>query len=319
MPPNPAPPPAPSASIRTPMAAGGRRAGGLDLGPKFQVRQRHFSFLECVALVAAPSLLFIFNCYFFALAYQRSPRVVLSVVLATFAVCTFQCSRVAKEPEEAFRFYITAACAVAVFASTPVGLFAYTSFFSEYWFCRSSHSYANVLPSESASGYVDAGMIVFAEEARIDASRGVGYKDVHNFCVAPILDDADDVSRVQFWAAGVDCCGPRGTFACDDAWDKQAHAGIVLSPQRADWRPEFALAIKQAEAAFGIASAKEPVFVRWLVDPERVSLNFWRIGNGIVLAASMVFLMLSGTVTLFVNSALKGFTDYAPGRGPRDV
>lgn len=315
--PNPAPPPAPSASIRTPLAGGpgGRRAPApLDVGPKFQIRQRHFSFLELLALVGGSSLLFVVNCYFFALAFQRTPRMVLTVILTAFAVSCLQCSRSARQPEHLFRFYASAACAVAIFLSTPVGLLAYSSFFSEYWFCRGSHSYANVLPSESASGYVDAGMIVFADEARIDASRGVGYKDVHTFCVAPILDDADDVKRVQFWAAGIDCCGPRGTFACDDAWDKQAHAGIVVSPTRPDWQPQFALAVKQAEAAFGIASANEPVYVRWVVDPERVQLNFWRVGNGILLGASMVHLMLSGTVFLFVNSALQGFTDYSIGR-----
>ena len=31
---------------------------------------------------------------------------------------------------------------------------------------------------------------MFAEEARLDVSRALGYKDVDVYCVAPVLDDA---------------------------------------------------------------------------------------------------------------------------------
>ena len=51
------------------------------------------------------------------------------------------------------------------------------NFYSIYWLYHDSHAYANVLPSEPAAGYLDAGKLVFAEEAHIDARRGMGFKD----------------------------------------------------------------------------------------------------------------------------------------------
>ena len=41
--------------------------------------------------------------------------------------------------------------------------------------------------------------------------------------------------------------------------------------QRASLR--YALAVKQAAAAFGLATAKNPIFVEWVVDPEKVRLG----------------------------------------------
>lgn len=32
----------------------------------------------------------------------------------------------------------------------------------------------------------------------------------------------------------------------------------------------YALAVKQAAAAFGLTTAKNPLFVQWVVDPEKV-------------------------------------------------
>jgi len=46
---------------------------------------------------------------------------------------------------------------VALVAATVVGVFAYGEFLGKYWNARGSHSFANVLPSEDAAGYADAG------------------------------------------------------------------------------------------------------------------------------------------------------------------
>jgi len=37
----------------------------------------------------------------------------------------------------------------------------------------------------------------------------------HTYCVAPIL--SADAEKAEFWAVGVDCCGARASFMCDDA------------------------------------------------------------------------------------------------------
>lgn len=278
-----APPRAPMASHRIPAAP--------VASPKPQGRVRQLVMQELIALVVLPWLVFVLNCYLFAVAYHRTPKIVMGLIMVAMATCGFYCSKGVSRPDHPFRLYLSSACLLAISVATPVGLFAYGNYFSEYWFCADSHSYVNILPSEAALGYRDAGMVLFADEARVDASRSLGYKDGQVYCVAPILDDSDNSKNVQFWAAGVNCCGNRGSFSCDDAWDAQAHAGVVLSPQRRDWQPQYENAVRQAEAAFGVISAKNPVFVRWVVDPSKVQMNFWRIGNGILLGASVIYLV----------------------------
>ena len=71
-------------------------------------------------------------------------------------------------------------CIAGILVSCILGLVAYRNFYSIYWLYHDSHAYANVLPSEPAAGYLDAGKLVFAEEARIDATKGMSFKDSFN-------------------------------------------------------------------------------------------------------------------------------------------
>eukprot|EP00913_Durusdinium_trenchii_P009980 g9366.t1 len=92
----------------------------------------------------------------------------------------------------------------------------------------------------------------------------------------------------------MDCCS-RGTFECDDAWDQKAHAGLVLQA-----RDQYRLAVRQAAAAYGLASAKEPIFVQWVVDPEKVELNYWMLGNGILVGSCLISLVISGVLNVIL-------------------
>ena len=65
---------------------------------------------------------------------------------------------------------------VAVVAGNIVGVYIYSQFFSQYWAYDMNPTYANVLPSEPAAAYADAGIIKFASSARIDTTKAVGYK-----------------------------------------------------------------------------------------------------------------------------------------------
>ncbi|CAK0871502.1 unnamed protein product, partial [Prorocentrum cordatum] len=224
------------------------------------------------------------------------------------------------DPDEKWQFYTVAMCLVAIVAATVVGVFTYGEFLGKYWNARGSHSYANVLPSEDAAGYADAGKLVFAEEARLDVSRALGYKDVNVYCVAPVLDDAP-LAEVQFWAVGVDCCEQRGSFDCDDAWDSDARSGVVVSPLHG-WHSQYALAVRQAEHAFELASAQEPVFVRWVVDPEKVTRNYFHFGVGILVVAVAAYGVLSCVVAHFLKTARSPRRDGRGGgahSGPRDA
>eukprot|EP00440_Ansanella_granifera_P075076 gb/GFBE01081476.1/.p1 GENE.gb/GFBE01081476.1/~~gb/GFBE01081476.1/.p1 ORF type:complete len:295 (+),score=50.75 gb/GFBE01081476.1/:1-885(+) len=261
---------------------------------------------ELASLVVIPWGLCVTICYLFATAYHRSPLMVWTIVVAAFAVCAAQVRPEQHRQDSQSHSATVMSCLAGISGSSAFGFVAYAAFYSKYWASHDSHAYANVLPSEAAAGYADAGKLIFAEEARIDVSRAMGYKDGTVYCVAPILDDSD-AGKIQFWAVGQDCCGPRGSFSCDDAWDQKAHAGMVL-PQRSR-QPQYALAVKQAEAAYGVKSASEPVFVSWVVDPERVELNYWRLGNGVLVGVCIVFLVLMGTVAITLTSNFKQYSE----------
>merc|ERR1719235_1022190 len=116
---------------------------------------------------------------------------------------------------------------VAVIFGTLAGLYNYHTHMFQYWSYDENRSYTNVLPSEPAAAHGDAGKMVFANTARVDTTRAVGYKAGTTYCVAPILDDAQ-LDRVEYWAAGIDCCPSRGDFVCDDAWNPKAKSGVVV-------------------------------------------------------------------------------------------
>jgi len=237
---------------------------------------------QAILLAIIPWYVFVTVSIAFALAYHQHKGATWALLILAALVFI---SLVNIFRAEKWLFFTSALCLVALGTAAAVGLFTYSEFLGKYWDSRDSHAYANVLPSEDAAGYADAGKLVFAEEARLDVSRALGYKDVNVYCVAPILDDAP-AKEVQFWAVGVDCCEQRGFFDCDDAWDSDAKSGVVVSPLR-HWHTQYALAVQQAEHTFELASAPEPVFVRWVVDPDRLTRNYFRFGMGILIVATV--------------------------------
>jgi len=187
-----------------------------------------------------------------------------------------------------------------------VGIFAYDCCIREYWTAQQLEARENVLPAEPAGAYANAGEIVFADEARVDPSKAVGYKDTSVYCVAPIASDAP-MDTVQFWAAGLDCCGARGSFVCDDAWNPKAHSGLVIrnSTLGEDLRGQYMKAVKLAEITYAIASVKEPIFVRWVSNPDQVELNIWRAGMGVLLACIIIATLVCGLQACGIHLALR--------------
>lgn len=246
-------------------------------------------------LAVGPWICFVVTVVQFIAAYHRTPRIVLIPLMVGFAFGALRAKR-AKDMQDRNQFEVTMLCLMALLLGAAVGLAVYEEYFGYYWYVSDGYSYANIFPSENAMSYSDAGMIIFADEARLDSSRAMGFKDTHTYCVAPIMDDTRGATPVQFWAAGVDCCGARGNFICDDASDPIAHAGMVIqniSGFQHDWHHQYLQAVAQAEAAYGITSSAEPLFVRWLVDPAQLQLINWRFGIGIVIVACAAYLAFS--------------------------
>lgn len=267
-----------------------------------KVKPQFFTFMQLVSLLAVPSFICVVTCTLFADFFHTAHAFVFIFVTTGIATCLFAYYGDVRRQEQPYRSTMALWILAALVVATVAGSYAYFFYYSRYWSYRDSFSYANILPSEPAASYADAGKIIFAREARIDESKAMGYKDGKTYCVAPILDDSDNLD-VEFWAVGTDCCGARGSFSCDDAWDPKAKAGVVIS--HSDRFTQYDLAVKQAVAAYGLKSANEPLFVRWVVDPTKVEENLKRVGNGILFAVSVIFAMMAGSAAVLRNNQLK--------------
>merc|ERR1719356_2311357 len=106
----------------------------------------------------------------------------------------------------------------------------------------------------------------------MDRSIGVlDEEDGFTYCVAPV-SSAEDSLQVQFWAAGVNCCGHSRAFYCDDAQEPGSGSGVVVPTarsRRAALRSsKLYQAAAQASAAHGLQMPPKPLFVHWVKAPE---------------------------------------------------
>lgn len=152
--------------------------------------------------------------------------------------------------------------------------------------------------------------MVFVDEARVDSQLSMGYKDGGLYCVAPVMDEVT-ASEVGFWAVGQDCCSARGNFVCDDAWNTDARAAIVVRQDDslfgAGIFERYMKAVRQAEAAYEITASAHPVFVRWVLNPSEVQANYQREGYGLLAVMWAIYLVVSIIVTFFINTKKKNF------------
>lgn len=259
-------------------------------------------------LVAMPWLMFLMIFIAFSFAYHHYDVIVWSLVLALVMVSLvfmILSSRLAGSWYPLLSMLCMIACGNACLA----GLYNYHTHMFQYWSYDENRAYTNVLPSEPASAHADAGKIVFANTARVDTTRAVGYKAGATYCVAPILDDTQ-LDRVEFFAAGLDCCPSRGDFTCDDAWSPTAKSGVVILdsdgffPAKRDY---YLKAVKQAAAAFQMVAAEHPILVRWVADPQLIQDGYWSGGVGFLVGMVFAYLFVSivagAVLSIWVNKS----------------
>lgn len=201
-------------------------------------------------------------------------------------------------------------CLVATIAGGTTGLFVYDQYSCFPAFYTNSRIYTNVVPSQPSLAVADAGKITFTSETSVGTNHSVGYvsETGRTYCIAPVGDQAE-TRLVQFWAVGVDCCGPLGDFVCDQAADSSALAGIRIFDNAGlfyDSNKDFYIkARRKAEAAYALVSAPEPMYVRWVREDNLDMLsNFYRDK-----AVSVLFFFF--LVDIVVSAAL-AFAMYTP-------
>jgi len=228
-----------------------------------------------------PALIYGLLMMFFTYVYYHNPLLVwtLTIICALFAGTVFVAGQ--SSDNVVYQFF-GALCVFAVIVAIATGLSNYRWYTRPANILHESHEYFNVLPSEPAAAHADAGKIFFAENARVDSTKSVGYKSGHIYCVAPILDEYAG-SKVEYWAVGMDCCGQRSEFTCDAAADTGVWGGVVVQDSSFLWGKSnfdhYHLAVKQAEAAFDLVSAKEILFIRWVENPEAIEHEMLTTGG----------------------------------------
>eukprot|EP00397_Hematodinium_sp_SG-2012_P046164 GEMP01052063.1.p1 GENE.GEMP01052063.1~~GEMP01052063.1.p1 ORF type:complete len:281 (+),score=53.63 GEMP01052063.1:241-1083(+) len=173
---------------------------------------------------------------------------------------------------------MTVAVGLATVLASFLGFYNYDAneLLSTYYY--NARDYTNVVPSEQALAFSDAGVIDFTDESVVDIARSVGYNHKGTmYCIAPITDRTYS-AKIEFWATGVNCC-PRalGDFFCDESKNVHAHSGAVVFDNVgwfADSNHDFyQLAKNKATAAFDLVSAGHPTFVRWTTNDKKYFLR----------------------------------------------
>jgi len=178
-----------------------------------------------------------------------------------------------------------------------------------YWACRENREYNNIVPTEPAASHSDAGKISFTADSRVDVLKSVGYKLGSTYCVAPVMDD-NSGSRVEYWAAGVDCCASREDMWCDEVRVESARSGVVVASQET-WmdqfvysdRAMFVKAARVATAQYDLAAAEEPIFVRWVARPDLAQTEYFTHGGIFWVVAVLIYLVVSIVLAFVVVEA----------------
>jgi len=176
---------------------------------------------------------------------------------------------------------------VAFFLGMFVGDANYLVNMHNFYFVNSLKSYSNIKPKEvTGTQLMDAGRVVFAEGTRLKLDMGMSFTMWDTYCVAPIHAAGGDnpegppgvghPASYDLWAVGKNCCSSDNPeFACGEYNNPDARSGLRQSNE--DQRVYFALAVQQAEAAYGI-TAKHPIFFHWVEDADKTMQNYFTKG-----------------------------------------
>lgn len=166
-------------------------------------------------------------------------------------------------------------CLVAVALGVVTGDLGWRRVFRQFWWSRTGFNYQDETiqtPSDARSDAYSMNFNRKDKQAKVDTERSAGYRSSHTFCAAPVLDRqmvVGQYNRVNYWAIGIDCCSPIGSFWCDDSRDSAATIGIVALDGGIGcagcYRDEFRQAINKAEANYGLVSGGSKIIaVQWV-------------------------------------------------------
>merc|ERR1719409_2645697 len=123
------------------------------------------------------------------------------------------------------------------------------------------------------------------------------------YCVAPVIGDKA-TSKVEYWAAGKNCCEAQGDFRCGEYDNPKAHSGLVYldSSSLMDYPvPSFTKAAKEAEKLYGLSSSPDALFVKWVEDVEDAQHSWWKHAVGFYIGTLFIHLGFSALLGLTIH------------------
>lgn len=252
---------------------------------------------------------FMFNFLMFTYSFMERPYVCWSagLLLLVLAAAYLVYDTMANPKRGIMSLPIFAGCFVAVAFGSFLGLYNYDTYAIFPQFYHNTRKYTNVVSSEPSAAISDAGKIIFNHQARVDVDKSVGFiSETGNlYCVAPIMDPANQ-PRIEYWAAGIDCCTAVGGFKCDAASNPKAGGGVRIfdnngffADSRFKW---YEKARAKAEGEFSLQSVGDPLFVRWVEKNDLDYLqNYYRLRATIFTAFfTALFFFLFGLFSLLM-------------------
>jgi hypothetical protein len=172
-----------------------------------------------------------------------------------------------------------------------------------YYFINSLKSYSNIKPADvSGTQLMDAGRVQFADGTRLLIDMGMSFTMWDTYCVAPLgqAQGGPTLASYDLWAVGKNCCRTSNpTFACGEYQNINARSGLRQTNEAE--RLYYALAVQQAEAAYGI-EAKHPIFFHWVEDPDSDMQNYFNMGfRSFIFSLFCHMVLNSFAVFCFVN------------------
>lgn len=209
-----------------------------------------------------------------------------------------------KDSEPLWLTFCAISIVCATIAATVVGDWNFWTNMYDFYHIQGMNTYVSVNPSSTpGSTMMDAGRIYFAEGSHLDYEKTMGFRSGDEYCVVPVVNDKYNIDQRHrnwdTWAVGVNCCSEPAYFRCGQVDNPMARSGMRLLDNNLN--THFRLAVKQAEAAYGI-KAIHPVFFHWVQDPLYESNQLRREGYKWSLVSSCIYLVCQAfaTVTMCV-------------------
>jgi len=263
------------------------KPGGGDVSAVFVDGQRKRVNLVAIVLnVFLPWIMFsgVYMMVSFKFHYQRPGTMWLIVLACAFfvlMVASLGYKSKSRNRTPMWFTFATISLSIALVMAVVGGEWNYEYYTKAAYTINALNTYPHVNPAvERGTQLMDAGKVYFADGAKLDFAKGMGFKEEDIYCVVPITSGpaGSKLDTYDFWAVGVNCCSGGADFKCGEFNNPKARSGMRQIND--DQRPFFRLAVQEAEAAYNI-KATHPIFFTWVQDPladmERLAVEGWRI------------------------------------------